>query len=205
MKDSERFKLIGSYKPLRVKIGTVLACEFRDCEVVVTGYSEGRIPWPIGKAKGQRTKTWVICGDLADAIRRESNQAVCYWWGITPQTVTKWRAALGVERHNEGTHRLEYERAFEPYMIEARKKAHSKHQDPERNRKISESKKGKAPTKRAIRAARLARIGMKHSDEARAKMSTSHTGKKQSAETIKKRIETRRKNAELRKKKADDT
>jgi transposase-like protein len=33
----------------------------------------------------------------ADAIRRESNQAVAYWFGVSDQTVSKWRKALGVD------------------------------------------------------------------------------------------------------------
>jgi hypothetical protein len=65
-----------------------------------------RIPWPVGKAL--RAKSLVIFGALERAIRRESNTAVCHWWGVTPQTVTKWRKALGVGPVIAGTRRLKW-------------------------------------------------------------------------------------------------
>jgi hypothetical protein len=67
----------------------------------------------------------VVYGPLAEAIRRESNQAVCHWWGVTPQTVTKWRKALGVD-HTEGTSRLRSEYRFEPLFIATRRRGHAK-------------------------------------------------------------------------------
>lgn len=50
---------------------------------------------------------------LADAIRRESNQAVCHWFGVTAQTVSRWRNLLG-EKTTPGTSRLRREYCFEP-------------------------------------------------------------------------------------------
>lgn len=205
MKDSERFRLIGTYKPLRVKIGTVLSCEFRDCDVVVTGYSDGKITWPIGSAKGIRAKTLVICGDLAEAIRKESNQAVCYWWGVTPQTVTKWRKALDVGTYTEGTNRLQTLIGHEPFMEKARKIAYRTLGDPERSKKVSEALKGRPKPPHIMEALRHTRIGYKHSPESRARMSRAQTGRKMSPESIKKRQATRQRLAKLRKKKADDT
>jgi hypothetical protein len=81
----------------------VLFCEVRG-EVVGCGVSAGGITWPIGK-RG-RAKSLVVTGGLARAVRRESAAAVGYWWGVTPQTVSKWRKALGVVQYNEGTTRL---------------------------------------------------------------------------------------------------
>ena len=60
-------------------LGTVLFDQARDCEVLVWGLTGARIPWPIGKPKGGRARSLVVFGDLADAVRRESAQAVCHW------------------------------------------------------------------------------------------------------------------------------
>src|SRR3954447_10035285 len=102
----------GPYRPPRCRDGRPLTCEVRG-EVVVCGMTDARIPWPVGK-RG-RARSLVVCGGLAEAVRRESNAAVCRWWGVTPQTVSKWRKALGVGPVTEGTRRLKqanYERIF---------------------------------------------------------------------------------------------
>ena len=104
MHDADRYKLLGTYRTPRVRV--VLSCEARDCDVIVTGYSDARIPWPLGRQRGRSARALVVYGGLAEAVRRESNVAVCHWFGITPQTVSKWRKALGVEPANPGTHRL---------------------------------------------------------------------------------------------------
>jgi hypothetical protein len=40
-------------------------------------------------------------------VRRESAEAVKYWWGVSGDTVALWRQALGVTRaNNRGTRRL---------------------------------------------------------------------------------------------------
>ena len=104
MHDQKRYKLLhGPYRAPRCRIGSRLFCEVRG-EVIVCGISGARIPWPIGK-RG-RARSLVVCGDLAKAVLRESNIAICYWFGITAQTVSKWRKALDVPQVNEGTRRL---------------------------------------------------------------------------------------------------
>src|SRR5215211_7931672 len=106
MRAADRFKLLGTYRTPPVRVGRVLACEARDCDVIVTGYSDARIPWPLGRRRGTSARSLVVSGDLERAVRAESNQAVCHWFGVTPQTVSKWRTALGVGLTNPGTHRL---------------------------------------------------------------------------------------------------
>src|SRR4051812_21822769 len=96
MNDADRFKLLGTYRTPRVRVGSVLACEARDCDVIVTGYTGARIPWPVGRRPRTSARGVVLFGDLAEAVRRESNQAVCHWFGVTPQTASKWRKALDV-------------------------------------------------------------------------------------------------------------
>jgi hypothetical protein len=112
--DTDRFKLLGTYATPCVRIGDVLSCEARDCDVIVIGYTDGRISWPVGRKKGTSGRSLVVYGDLAEAVRLESNQAVCYWFGVTQQTVTKWRKALGVGVTNDGTNRLRPDYQQEP-------------------------------------------------------------------------------------------
>src|SRR5690349_15072022 len=98
MRDADRFRLLGTYTTPRVRVRAVLACEARDCDVVASaiGYTDARIPWPVGRRKGAPARGPILYGDLARAVRTESNQAVCHWFGVTPWTVSKWRKALGV-------------------------------------------------------------------------------------------------------------
>jgi hypothetical protein len=81
--------------------------------MVITGMTDAPILWPIGRRGGGR-RSLIVFKDLARAIRRESNQAIAYWWGIDPQAVMKWRKALRVQWANEGTRRLcqDYSAAF---------------------------------------------------------------------------------------------
>src|SRR5262245_25698110 len=132
MKDVDRLKLLGTYKTPRVRIGRVLSCEARDCDVVVTGYTDARIPWPVGRRRGFAAKALVVYGGLADAVRWEAAIAVCHWFGVSAQTVSKWRKALGVGQLTTGTHRLRLHYSGEPWAKRARKKGHAKNQDPER-------------------------------------------------------------------------
>ncbi len=109
MKLSERIKLLhGPYRSPRVRRGDVMFCEIRG-SVRVTSFTNGPIPWPraLILGHGRRGKpAMVICGDLLQAIRTESNLAVQYWWGVKECCVTRWRKTLGVAEFNEGSKRL---------------------------------------------------------------------------------------------------
>jgi hypothetical protein len=83
-----------------------LLCEYRDCDVVVTGYTDAPVPWPVGQRKGTSARSPVVFGALTDAVRRESNQAVAHWWGVGQGVVSRWRKALGVGRKTIGSHQL---------------------------------------------------------------------------------------------------
>ncbi len=87
-----------TYRPQRVRVGTVLRCEARGCEVIVTGYSDGPIRWRVGRRReGERGVSGpVVFGALAKAVRTEAVIAVARAWGVTRQTVAKWRRKLGV-------------------------------------------------------------------------------------------------------------
>lgn len=93
MIDAERYKLLqGRYRPPRCRMGSVLFCELRG-DVVFNGMSAGRIAWPTTR-KGRARPAFILCGDLVKAVQRESATAICYWWGVTAPTVTKWRKVL---------------------------------------------------------------------------------------------------------------
>src|SRR5262249_21968560 len=129
-------------------------CERRG-DVRIVGLSDAPIPWPIGQRlpRGPGQRSLVLYADLAEAVRRESVQAVAYFWGITGQTVTLWRRGLDVARHNEGTTALKRER-HSPILVRAREAALPTLALPERAEKISASLKGKAPPRHVVEAAR---------------------------------------------------
>jgi hypothetical protein len=159
MLDRDRFRLTGRYVTPRVKVGTVLSCEYRDCDIIVVGYTDARKPWPVGRRKGTSARTLVIYGGLAEAVKRESNLAVCYWFGVTPQTVSDWRKALGVRSTNDGTFRLRSANTREPMARLALARATAKANNSERRRKQSEAQKGRKRPRHVIEAMRKGRKG----------------------------------------------
>ena len=159
--------LLGSYQSPQFDYGDAVFCEFRG-EVVITGLTSARIPWPVAKRPGSAGRTLAIYGDLAEAVRRESVLAVCYWWGITPQTVTKWRTAMGVAAMTEGTVLLKVTSATDSVALEAaRERGKAKARDPERCEKIAASKRGKPRPQHVIDAMREGRTGKPHTEEVR--------------------------------------
>jgi hypothetical protein len=175
MRDADRFKLLGTYRTPRLRVGRVLACEYRDRDVVVTGYTAARIPWPHGRPRGHRggTPGPVVYGALAEAVRRESNQAVAYWFGVTPNTVSLWRKALAVRRTNAGTHTLRKGYGAEPWFARVRAKGRAARWTPERRAERSARPKRRPPAPRVRAVARKARRKpgvARHTPETRAKM-----------------------------------
>jgi hypothetical protein len=172
MRDSERFRLrFGPYRTPRFRYGATVK-DLRVGKVKIAGISDARIPWPYRK-KGM-PKTLILYGDLAKAVRRESNQAVAYWWGVTRQTVTVWRKALGVPPTTAGTSKLRSAHFHEPWAKLAQQKARAKVRDPERRAKIAAAKLGKPRPAHVIEAMRKANLGKRHSAETRRKMSEAH-------------------------------
>ena len=172
--------LFGPYKAPRVKYGQTVEDEIRG-KVIVCGLTDGRIQWPIGK-RGPRTRArfLILTGDLIKAVKKEAPVALYEWWGVTACTVTKWRKALGVELSNPGTHVLRQAIGYDPRVVEGRKKAYAKANDPVRCAKISAAHKGYTV-----------------SEEVRRRLSEFRTGKKLSAETRKKIGDTHRKRGHL--------
>jgi transposase-like protein len=162
MDDAERFRLLGKYRTPQFRIGRIVFCEVRG-EMVITGMTDAPILWPVGR-RGRERPSLVVYKDLAKAIRRESNQAVAHWWGVHPQTVTKWRRLLGVERATEGTSRLQSEYDKEPWADAMRAKSRAKARDPERCRKISEAHRGKLKPQHVMDTMREAGRGKRHTE-----------------------------------------
>jgi len=80
-------KLLGNYKTPKFRIGDVVNCARRG-EVRIVGLSDAPIPWPLGQLpKGGRRPALLLSGDLAEAVRRESAEAVTYFWGVKANTV----------------------------------------------------------------------------------------------------------------------
>lgn len=163
--------LSGRYRTPAFRYGDAVVCEVRG-GVVVTGLTDACIPWPVGKVPGGRARTLVVFAGLAAALRVESASAVCHWWGVTPQTVTKYRKALGVGPLTPGTARLRSQSASDsPAVASALAAAQAKHGDPERRRKIAEAKRGRPRPPHVVEAMRRGRTGKPQSEDARRKMS----------------------------------
>jgi hypothetical protein len=173
MNDAERFALLGTYRTPRFRVGQRVRCLVRG-EVKITGMTDAPIPWPIGKG-GRGRHSLVVYKGLARAVRRESEQAICHWFGVRTTTVWKWRQALGVPRATPGTSRLhsKYARS-DPRMAAGRRKGQAKAGDPERRRKIAEARRGKPRPPHVVEAVRAAHLGTHHTRAARRKMSQTH-------------------------------
>jgi hypothetical protein len=101
--------LFGPYRPPRLRKGARASCLYRDCDVIVTGWTDARITWP---------RCWpvevphahpslLVDEELARAVRSEATAAVGFWWGVGEGVVCRWRKALGVTKgNNPGTIRL---------------------------------------------------------------------------------------------------
>src|SRR5688500_15602462 len=76
--------------------GARVRCEVRG-QVEMVAQSDGPIAWPLGRpVRGKPVLAFVVYGDLARAVRLESASAVACWWGVSGDTVRRWRKALGV-------------------------------------------------------------------------------------------------------------
>jgi hypothetical protein len=170
--DADRYRLLyGPYRMPRCRVGRKLFCAVRGW-VTVRKVSDGLIPWP--QTLVGRSKALILCGDLVKAVRHESNQAVAYHWGVTPQTVTVWRKALDVGPTNEGTHRLRSDYTREPWAEAARAKGQAKNADPARRAKLAAAKRGKPRPAHVVEAIVRANQARKVSAETRRKMSEAH-------------------------------
>jgi hypothetical protein len=175
MHSHDRFQLqYGPYRMPRWPVGRLLRCTIRG-EQRVAGISAARIPWPqrrVGNPsmKGSGMLSLIVCGDLERAIRTESAQAVGYHWGVSSATVAAWRKALGVGPVTEGTSRLRRQALLDMLDDGGREKLLASLQSPERAAKIGAANRGRKQPREAVERRRQARLGHRHSDEARERM-----------------------------------
>jgi hypothetical protein len=103
--------LHGPYTAPALRRGDRATCLFRDGEVIITSWSDGRISWPRCRLPGTHGggSGLLVDAELARAVRLESSLALQYWWGVNAETVWRWRQALGVPRFNEGSARVRKE------------------------------------------------------------------------------------------------
>src|SRR3954469_5164831 len=142
----------GPYRPPRVHRGDRLFCEIRGT-VVVGGYTDAPIPWPRVKKGGN--PCLILCGDLVRAVRAASNVAIRHHFGVSSNTVTNWRKALGVPEQNEGTLRLQHDWAVgrdDDRLARARRQSMSPAAIAKRASKLA----GRPPPPSVVAAARAA-------------------------------------------------
>jgi hypothetical protein len=105
-----RLRLLhGPYEAPPRRVGVLATCLSRECDVVVTSWTDAPISWPQCRPLDvRRSHPGLLVNEgLARAIRQESAAALTYWWGASEFVIWKWRRALGVSRTgNEGTRRL---------------------------------------------------------------------------------------------------
>lgn len=165
----------GPYSTPRLRPGRKETCEVRG-DVIIVELSSGRIPWPLARLPGKSPRGLLVYKGLAKAIRLESATAVCYWWGVNPTTISRWRLAMGVDAHTAGSRKLRAEHGKRNWD-KVRPKLWAKLHDKEVHAKIAAAKRGKPRPPHVVEAMRLANIGKKHTAETRAKMSAAHKRK----------------------------
>jgi hypothetical protein len=106
----DRVRLLhGPYRQPRLRKGDRATCLYKDCDVVVTGWTDARISWPRCRPVDvpRSHPSLLVDDELARAVRQESAAAVRHWWGVSVAVVWRWRRALGVTRtNNEGSRRI---------------------------------------------------------------------------------------------------
>jgi hypothetical protein len=160
-----------AYRTPTFRYGQRVECLARG-EVTIVGVTDAPIPWPVGKTV--RAKSLVLYRGLANAVRRESNLEVCRLFGVTPQTVSKWRKALGVEKNNRGTLRRRVEHGKSPAGRKGLEAMWSKARDPGRRAKIAEARRGRPRPPHVVKMLRNANAHRWVSPETRAKLSAAH-------------------------------
>ena len=173
MYEHDRVKLLfGPYRMPRFRVGRFLRCTMRG-KVRVRGISDAPIMWPFTRNRdGRGTASLILCVDLARAVRRESEIAVAHWWGVSQQTVWKWRVELGVGALTKGTSDLRSRWAPETVqspVANARRAPTLK--SPERAAKIAAARRGKPRPATIMKALHRGNIGRRASKETRQKMS----------------------------------
>jgi hypothetical protein len=165
--------LFGPYAAPPFKYGDAVIDEAHG-EVRVVGLSAAPIPWPLCRRPHRARPVLVLCGALAEAVRRESVRAVAYWWGVPHCAARRWRKALGVGRANEGTSRLWAAAASRPDSLTTLARGREKARSAAARAKKAAARRGRPAPPHVLEAMRQARLGKPRSAEVRAKISATH-------------------------------
>ena len=110
MSPDDKVKLLhGPYQAPSLRVGDRATCLYRDCDVVVTSWTDAPISWPRCRPVGVRGSfpTLFVDDELARAIRTESALAIKHHWRVGMSLVAKWRRSFGIGRTGtEGSARL---------------------------------------------------------------------------------------------------
>jgi hypothetical protein len=91
--------LFGPYHSPALHTGDRATCLFRDCDVVVTSWTDAPISWPRCLPVARRGHpSLLVDEELARAIRSESAKALMHWWRVGVKVVWRWRKAFGIRR-----------------------------------------------------------------------------------------------------------
>lgn len=115
-------KLVGGpYEAPPFKLRSKVRCAIRG-RVLIEGETDAPIRWPIATQypHGMGRSILIVFEGLEKAIRTESVKAVAYHWGVSTDTVRKWRRALKVKRMTPGTRSRMVEMAAENLSEEDR-------------------------------------------------------------------------------------
>ncbi len=110
MNPHDRVALLhGPYRAPALGKGDRAFCLFRDCEVVVTSWTDAPISWPRCRSVDHRRSapSLLVDEELVRAVRSESAAAVVHWWRVSAFVVWRWRRAFAVTKtNNRGSNRL---------------------------------------------------------------------------------------------------
>ncbi len=168
----ERFKLDHApFTAPRVQLGETIYCAVHGPRPVV-GVSGGPLPWPLVRPIQGGRPVPALTGDLLDAVRRESKQAIAHWWSVSGKTVWRWRCVLEVPEHNEGTLRLRRDYAAQTLQTKlAKARAAAATRDPKRRARASALWKGRRRPPAVIAKMRAALLGRQITPEWRRRIS----------------------------------
>jgi hypothetical protein len=110
MNPHDRLALLhGPYRAPALRKGDRAVCLYRDCDVVITSWTDAPIPWPRCRpVEYKRSRPALLVDDeLVRAIQHESAAAMGFWWRVSVSVVWGWRRAYHVTKvNNNGSNRL---------------------------------------------------------------------------------------------------
>ncbi len=166
----QRYRLLGGpYAAPACRVGHKLYCRLRRRRVRVDGLTDTPVTWPF-TFRGSGPRSLILCGDLARAVRDESVAAVAAHWGVAPETVWRWRRALGVSQYTRGTRQLLRDTIPEKVDLARLAEARAASRTPEARAKMSATRKGRRLPAAFLAGARAAARRPK-SESFRAKLS----------------------------------